>query len=117
MRSSTEVASVAMRSRSHAVLCGRACDDLTRWRDVCVVVPDRSDCFKTRPLRARRTRLHSDDGQEVRVAITFQRNTGMLVLAIWLILYGIVGTVGLALPAPLMAILAIVAGVLLLIGR
>jgi hypothetical protein len=51
------------------------------------------------------------------VAITFQRNTGMLVLAIWLILYGIVGTVGLALPPPVMAILAIVAGVLLLIGR
>ena len=51
------------------------------------------------------------------MAIRFQRNTGMLVLAIWLILYGIVGTVGLALPSPLMAILAIVAGVLLLIGR
>jgi len=51
------------------------------------------------------------------VAITFQRNTGMLVLAIWLILYGIVGTVGLALPAPRMAILAMVAGVLLLMGR
>jgi uncharacterized membrane protein len=55
--------------------------------------------------------------REVPVAVTFQRNTGMLVLAIWLILYGIVGTTGVALPPPLMAVLAIVAGVLILIGR
>jgi hypothetical protein len=51
------------------------------------------------------------------VAVTFQKNVGMLLLAIWLILYGIAGLVALALPAPLMAVLALLAGVLLLVGR
>jgi hypothetical protein len=51
------------------------------------------------------------------VAVTFQKNVGMLLLAIWLILYGIAGMVALALPAPLMAVLALLAGVLLLVGR
>lgn len=49
--------------------------------------------------------------------MTFQRNVGMLLLAIWLILYGISGMVALALPAPLMAVLALLAGVLILVGR
>ena len=51
------------------------------------------------------------------MAMTFQRNVGMLLLAIWLILYGISGMVALALPAPLMAVLALLAGVLILVGR
>lgn len=51
------------------------------------------------------------------MAITFQRNVGMLLLAMWLILYGLAGTVALALPAPLMAVLALLAGVLILVGR
>jgi hypothetical protein len=51
------------------------------------------------------------------VAVTFQKNVGMLLLAIWLILYGIAGMVALSLPAPLMAVLALLAGVLLLVGR
>jgi uncharacterized membrane-anchored protein len=51
------------------------------------------------------------------VAVLIQRNLGMLVLAIWLILYGLSGMVALGLPAPLMGILALIAGVLILAGR
>jgi hypothetical protein len=51
------------------------------------------------------------------MAITFQRNVGMLLLGVWLILYGLTGVIALALPAPLMAVLALLAGVLILIGR
>ncbi len=55
--------------------------------------------------------------KETKMAVTFQRNIGLLVLAIWLILYGLAGTVALALPVPLMAVLALLAGILILIGR
>jgi hypothetical protein len=51
------------------------------------------------------------------MAIKVQRNAGMLVLAIWLILYGLAGMITLGLPAPLMAVLALVAGILILVGR
>jgi hypothetical protein len=51
------------------------------------------------------------------MAVGFQRNAGFLVLAIWLILYGVSGLVALHLPAPLMAVLALVSGVLILAGR
>jgi hypothetical protein len=51
------------------------------------------------------------------MAVTFQRNLGMLLLAIWLILYGLAGMVALALPVPLMALLALLAGILILVGR
>ena len=51
------------------------------------------------------------------MAVTFQRNLGMLLLAIWLILYGLAGMVPLALPVPLMALLALLAGILILVGR
>jgi hypothetical protein len=54
---------------------------------------------------------------EVSMAVGFQRNMGLLVLAIWLILYGLSGMVALGLPAPLMGILALIAGVLILAGR
>ena len=52
-----------------------------------------------------------------RPAFAIQRNTGMLVLAIWLILDGLAGVAGLGLPVPLMAVLALIAGVLILVGR
>jgi len=45
------------------------------------------------------------------------RSTGMLLLAIWLILSGIAGLVAIALPSPLMAVLALLAGILILVGR
>jgi hypothetical protein len=51
------------------------------------------------------------------MAVTFQRNMGMLVLAIWLILYGLAGMIALGLPSPLMAVLALVAGILIIVGR
>jgi hypothetical protein len=51
------------------------------------------------------------------MAVTFQRNIGMLVLAIWLILYGLSGVIALGLPSPLMAVLALVSGILILVGR
>jgi hypothetical protein len=51
------------------------------------------------------------------MAVVIQRNMGLLVLAIWLFLYGLSGLVAFALPAPLMAILALIAGVLILAGR
>ena len=40
-----------------------------------------------------------------------------LLLGIWLVLNGLAGLVALALPSPLMAILALLAGVLILVGR
>jgi hypothetical protein len=51
------------------------------------------------------------------MAITFQRNMGMLLLGIWLVLFGLAGIVPLGLPSPLMAVLALLAGVLILAGR
>lgn len=51
------------------------------------------------------------------MAITAPRNLGMLLLAIWLILYGVSGLVALGLPGPLMAVLALLAGILILAGR
>jgi hypothetical protein len=45
------------------------------------------------------------------------RNIGMLVLAVWLILTGLSGLVALGLPTVVMAVLALVAGVLIIVGR
>ena len=46
------------------------------------------------------------------------KNVGMLLLAIWLILWGLMAAVpGFALPSIIMAVLAIAAGVLILLGR
>jgi hypothetical protein len=51
------------------------------------------------------------------MAVILQRNLGMLLLAIFLVLYGIAGMVALGLPAPILAVLALIAGILILIGR
>jgi hypothetical protein len=51
------------------------------------------------------------------MAVGLQKNAGLLILAIWLILYGLTGLVAFALPAPVMAVLALLAGVLILVGR
>ena len=45
------------------------------------------------------------------------KNIGMLLLAIYLILVGIMALVHLAIPAVITGILALLAGVLILIGR
>jgi hypothetical protein len=51
------------------------------------------------------------------MAVTFQRNVGMLLLAVWLILYGLSGMTAVGLPPQLMAVLALLAGILILVGR
>ena len=51
------------------------------------------------------------------MAVAFNRNLGMTFLAVYLIIVGISGLVSLALPLPLMAILALLAGIFLIIGR
>lgn len=45
------------------------------------------------------------------------KNLGMLLLAIWLILTGLMGLITIAIPGIVMAILALAAGILILIGR
>ncbi len=45
------------------------------------------------------------------------RNAGMLLLAIWLILHGLVAVLVLPLPPVVMAVIALLAGILILIGR
>lgn len=51
------------------------------------------------------------------MALTITRSAGMLLLAIWLILTGLAGLTGLVLPFAVTAALALIAGVLILIGR
>jgi hypothetical protein len=51
------------------------------------------------------------------MSVGIQRNLGFVALAIWLILYGLTSLVALGLPAPVMAVLALIAGVLILAGR
>ena len=51
------------------------------------------------------------------MALLVQRNLGRLILAVFLIVYGLAGMVALGLPPHTLAALALAAGVLLLIGR
>lgn len=46
-----------------------------------------------------------------------QRNVGFLLLAVYLILAGIGGLVAFVMPSPVMAVLALLAGVMILVGR
>jgi hypothetical protein len=50
------------------------------------------------------------------MAIRTTRSAGMLLLAIWLILTGVGGLVALPIPGVLMAALALIAGILILLG-
>ena len=47
----------------------------------------------------------------------FNRSIGMLLLGLWLVLTGLSGMVALGLPTTLMAVLALIAGVLIIVGR
>jgi hypothetical protein len=49
--------------------------------------------------------------------VGLNRNMGMLLLGIWLILTGLSGLVALGLPPLVMAVLALIAGILVLVGR
>jgi hypothetical protein len=51
------------------------------------------------------------------MVVRVTRNAGMLLLAIWLILSGLAGFAAVPLPGIVMAALALIAGVLILIGR
>jgi hypothetical protein len=51
------------------------------------------------------------------VAVTVTRNIGMLLLAVWLILSGLAGLAALPIPGVVMALLALLAGILILVGR
>ena len=45
------------------------------------------------------------------------RNVGMLLLGIYLVLVGLSGLAGLGIPPMVMAVLALIAGILLIVGR
>jgi hypothetical protein len=49
--------------------------------------------------------------------IGFNRSAGMLLLGIYLILVGISGFAALGLPSVVMSLLALVAGILIIVGR
>jgi len=51
------------------------------------------------------------------MAVGLQRNVGLLVLAIWLLLDGVSGFVHLGVSSALMSLLALIAGILILVGR
>jgi hypothetical protein len=51
------------------------------------------------------------------MAVRITRSTGMLLLAIWLILSGAAGLAPLPIPVILMSVLALIAGVLILLGQ
>lgn len=51
------------------------------------------------------------------MAVRMTRSIGMLLLGVYLVLVGLGGLVAFALPSPVMAVLALIAGVLILIGR
>lgn len=50
------------------------------------------------------------------MAFRMNRSAGMLLLAIWLILTGIAGFAALPIPGVIMAALALIAGILILVG-
>jgi hypothetical protein len=49
--------------------------------------------------------------------MVINKNLGMLMLAIFLIAYGIATALALAIPVVILGILALIAGILILIGR
>jgi len=51
------------------------------------------------------------------MAVRLTRSSGMLVLGIWLILSGLSGMIPLPIPGMLMAVLALVAGILIIVGQ
>lgn len=51
------------------------------------------------------------------MALGLNRNLGMILLGLWLILSGLSGLIGLGLPSMLLAVLALIAGVLIIAGR
>ena len=56
-------------------------------------------------------------GTKMASGIGINRNAGLLLLAIWLILTGLSGLAALPIPAVFMTVLALLAGILILVGR
>jgi hypothetical protein len=52
-----------------------------------------------------------------RMALNVTRSAGMLVLAVYLVIIGLVGLLQLPVPLMVTAVLALVAGILILMGR
>ena len=67
----------------------------------------------TNPTRRERSTTSPNE----RLTMNFTKNIGMLLLAIYLILAGLGLLLGLVIPSILMGILAVAAGVFILIGR
>lgn len=63
--------------------------------------------------------MRDNRAQAARIAHMITKNIGMLVLAIYLILVGLIGIFGISLGAAsiLLPILALIAGILILIGK
>lgn len=53
----------------------------------------------------------------LQMAIVATKNLGLLCLAVYLIVVGVTGMLSVPLAAPLTAVLALLAGILLLVGR
>jgi hypothetical protein len=51
------------------------------------------------------------------MAIGLTRSVGMLLLGIYLILVGLAGVLAVGIPGPILSVLALIAGILILIGR
>lgn len=62
-------------------------------------------------------RERSTSSPNERLTMNFTKNIGMLLLAIYLILAGLALLVGFVIPSVLMGILAVAAGIFILIGR
>jgi hypothetical protein len=60
---------------------------------------------------------HDADEEDAAMAVIATRNLGLLVLAIYLIVVGVTGLVSVPIPGVLSAVLALLAGILLLFGR
>jgi hypothetical protein len=69
------------------------------------------------PVRPNRRQGHADDEEQRVQMATFNRNIGMLVLGIYLVLVGLAGVMSLGLPPIVMPVLALVAGILIIVGR
>ena len=51
------------------------------------------------------------------MAVRVTRNVGMLLLGVWLLITGLAGLMALPIPAMVMPVLALLAGILILFGR
>jgi hypothetical protein len=89
------------------------------WRDARFRVPNNLGADGADALQLRRfLRVKNDSRCFKNERMTITRNIGMLLLAIYLILVGIIALAGgIAIPPLLTGVLALIAGIFILIGR